>query len=196
MHELPVCPEVLGCLPPPPPAPYTALKQRLLSFLHRQALESGDPKALRTFFYNYKAYSDMLIWKMQLLDREHMLIKFGLLEAIVGKNPDAYINSSLLVVYNVATTEIENLFVKALPASFGRLPSNPQQYQESPYLDQQVFGYDERSVNALDRPKSCVESPVRFVSRRTGALRFRLPLGTAARHVNRAKYVLVAVLFC
>ena len=44
-----------------------------------------------------------------------------------------------------------------------QLPISGQSYSSSPYLDMQLFSYDEKWVSAMERPKPCGEQPIRWV---------------------------------
>jgi len=220
-----------------PTGPMSGLKQRLLSFLHQQALHSPDPAtAMRSFFMCFEQYSNLMLWKMQLLDDQHVLIKFGSFDAIVGgRAMDSGLHNALFVVYNTQTTEIVGVFTNAsehlfqqfeqfcdffrvsvtgtttygssssnnelvrehlrrqirilavaksnrgaaLRRALACLPVNPQLQHESPYLDQAMFVYDEKAISGVDRPKPCFDQPVKFHSRRTGQLKFKLSTGPA-----------------
>lgn len=62
----------------PPSTPVVGLKQRLLAHLFRQAAESPQPaKALALFHQQFEQYASLTLWKMQLLDESHLLLKFG-----------------------------------------------------------------------------------------------------------------------
>ncbi|KAJ3309292.1 hypothetical protein HDU76_003659, partial [Blyttiomyces sp. JEL0837] len=70
----------------PEPVPFmSGLKQRLMSFLYRQALASGKPTSLRHFHLTFSQFSSLVLWRMQFLDENHILIKFGSIENIIGR---------------------------------------------------------------------------------------------------------------
>jgi len=46
----------------------------------------------------------LIIWKVQFLDRHHLLIKFGSVEGVVSRNADQH--PAFFAVYNMETTEI------------------------------------------------------------------------------------------
>lgn len=58
------------------------------------------------------------------------------------------------------------------------LPYSQQSYSESPYVDSAIFRFDERSVSASERQRSASEFPVKFFSRRSNRVIFRLNSGT------------------
>jgi len=66
------------------------------------------------------------------------------------------------------------------------LPFSPQLWNESPYFDQSLFSYDEKFISAADRLRPCAEYPIKFYSRRSGALKFKLSPGIPNR-CNRSK---------
>lgn len=57
------------------------------------------------------------------------------------------------------------------------LPYTPQSFSESPYVDPGIFRFDERSVSASERQRSASDFPVRFYSRHSDRVRFRLNSG-------------------
>lgn len=57
------------------------------------------------------------------------------------------------------------------------LPFTPQSFSESPYLDTGLFRFDDRSVSSSERQRSASEFPVRFYSRKSDRVRFRLNSG-------------------
>ncbi|VEN61040.1 unnamed protein product [Callosobruchus maculatus] len=56
-----------------------SLKHRLLAFLYKRAADlsrtTGDPTELRKFFHYFDNFNSLKMWKMQLLDENHLLIK-------------------------------------------------------------------------------------------------------------------------
>ena len=56
-----------------------SLKQRILAFLYRRALhqsvERRSPELLRHFYLNLLQFHLLKIWRMQLLDEDHILLK-------------------------------------------------------------------------------------------------------------------------
>jgi de-etiolated-1 len=80
-----------------------------------------------------------------------------------------------------------------------QVPLSPQAISDSPYFDSSLFTYDERIISSSDRLKPCSEHPVKFHSRRTNAVVFKVtpggPMlaGTAPR--SRQQKRLVSYLF-
>lgn len=90
------------------------LKQRFLSYLFRQASESSEPaKALAVFYQQFNQYASLVMWKMQLLDESHLLIKFGNVDGVVrGHQPGADVSqqNAFFVVYNIYSTEVLGVY--------------------------------------------------------------------------------------
>lgn len=55
-----------------------------------------------------------------------------------------------------------------------QVPVSPQSYSYSPYLDLEVFSYDDKLISVLERPKPCTENPISFHSRSSGRALFRM----------------------
>lgn len=62
-----------------------------------------------------------------------------------------------------------------------QLPISAQSYSASPYLDLQLFSYDDKWVSLMERPKTSGEHPIRFYLRQSGLLRFRIYAGILGR---------------
>lgn len=91
------------------------MKQRLLSYIFR-SIESqdADPVAkaqrLKRFYYHFQHYVDLVMWKVQFLDRYHLLIKFGSVDGVVSHNLDTSHQTAFFVIYNFESTEILGFF--------------------------------------------------------------------------------------
>lgn len=101
---------------PQPYRPYhettiNTLKHRLLAFLWRSMVlteEEGVARATaaRLFFKQFEYFRQLCMWKMQLLDDKHLLIRYASEEVVLMKAVDANSHPSLFVVYNIESTEI------------------------------------------------------------------------------------------
>ncbi|PRQ55892.1 putative de-etiolated protein 1, Det1 [Rosa chinensis] len=89
---------------------HSGLKQRLLSFIFRGMWNEETDPTLRVqglkkkFYFHFQDYVDLIIWKVQFLDRHHLLIKFGSVEGVISRNTD--LHPAFFAVYNMETTEI------------------------------------------------------------------------------------------
>ncbi|CAI9783415.1 unnamed protein product [Fraxinus pennsylvanica] len=92
----------------------SGLKQRLLSFIFRGIWnEEVDPKLRmqclkKKFYFNFQDYVDLIIWKVQFLDRYHLLIKLGSVGGGVARNADNH--PAFFAVYNMETAEIISFY--------------------------------------------------------------------------------------
>ncbi|XP_057972150.1 light-mediated development protein DET1 isoform X2 [Malania oleifera] len=88
----------------------SGIKQRLLSFIFQEIWSAETDPILRVqclrklFYFHFQDYVDLIIWKVQFLDRHHLLIKFGSTDGGVSRNADHY--PAFFAVYNMETTEI------------------------------------------------------------------------------------------
>ncbi|XP_042040447.1 light-mediated development protein DET1-like [Salvia splendens] len=92
----------------------SGLKQRLLSFILRGIWnEEHDPTSRmqclkKKFYFHFQDYADLVIWKVQFLDRHHLLIKFGSVDGVMARNTDNH--PAFFAVYNMETTEIISFY--------------------------------------------------------------------------------------
>ncbi|KAF9977434.1 acid phosphatase det1 [Actinomortierella ambigua] len=92
----------------------SGIKQRLLSFLFRKAFNAHDGgAALRHFHLTFQQFASLVMWRMQFLDNEHMLIKFGKTECVLGRPSDSTYQTAFFVIYNFCTTEITAVYDNA-----------------------------------------------------------------------------------
>jgi de-etiolated-1 len=212
----------------------TALKHRILTFLYKKAKDEvkHDPKALLKFFKQFDFLSKLKMWKLQLFDERHILIKYAPEEVVNLRSPDI---RSLFVVYDVHRAIVLDVFenhsidlyrhmelycdvfrnptpalycntasspsnsffayaiqrrcVQALTVARNggcqearrrimlQLPVAAQSFTPTPYLDHNLFAYDEKWINALERPKAGCDHPIKFYERESGYLRFSLMTG-------------------
>ncbi|XVF01703.1 hypothetical protein REPUB_Repub04eG0111300 [Reevesia pubescens] len=88
----------------------SGIKQRLLSFIYREIWSEEVDQTQRVqclkkkFYFHFQDYVDLMIWKVQFLDRHHLLIKFGSVDGGVSRNTDQHL--AFFAVYNMETTEI------------------------------------------------------------------------------------------
>nr|XP_027198550.1 uncharacterized protein LOC113792803 [Dermatophagoides pteronyssinus] len=103
--------------------PFNSLKHRIITFAFQQArrrsIEIGSPKPLCQFYHDFDYLVNLRMLKMQLLDEEHLLIKYEQEYSLVTYNQhiinkyDAYNQTklwNLFVVYNWKTTEVLNIY--------------------------------------------------------------------------------------
>lgn len=86
-----------------------SLKHRLLVFLYRHALhcseQEGSPRPLRRFFQYFDQFRQLRMWKMQLLDEDHLLIKYASEEVVTLHGSDPNSQPAFFVIYNMITTQ-------------------------------------------------------------------------------------------
>ena len=244
-------------------ATVNSLKHRLLVFLYRRAVkiseDEGNLLHVRKFYQNFDHIRALRLWKMQLLDESHLLLKYASEDVVTLRAPEPNTQLSLFVVYNMENAQVKSLFITQLntmltlfyllkvinvyentsrelldlfenfcdllrnarphkewqfscspssnvfanvihqrfkqtivSARFGgqteatkrllsQLPISAQSYSSSPYLDLQLFSYDDKWVSQMERPKTSGEHPIRFYVRESGLLRFRIYAGILGR---------------
>lgn len=85
------------------------LKHRFLTYLYWNACtKEGEERktCLRKFYQNFDQFCALRMWKMQLLDESHILIKYAHEDVITLRLTDLNSSPSFFVVYNFATTEV------------------------------------------------------------------------------------------
>ncbi|KAK9828644.1 hypothetical protein WJX72_001277 [[Myrmecia] bisecta] len=82
-------------------------KQRLLAFLFKmRQSERPASDALKRFYYYFEEYARLVIWKVQFLDADHLLLSLGAADAAVARNNDASQQVTFLVVYDMRAARV------------------------------------------------------------------------------------------
>ena len=92
------------------------LKHRILVYLYKRAdaisqcKEDGHPYQIRKFYQYFDQIRALRMWKMQLLDENHILIKYASEEVVTQRLQDGNSQISIFVVFNMETTEVLNVY--------------------------------------------------------------------------------------
>lgn len=65
-----------------------------------------QPYTLRRFYQYFDHFLGMRMWKMQLLDKRHLLIKYASEEVVTLRVQDPNSQPSFFMVYDMETTEV------------------------------------------------------------------------------------------
>ncbi|KAF9926912.1 acid phosphatase det1, partial [Modicella reniformis] len=85
----------------------SGIKQRLMAYLFRKAFNANDGgAALRHFHLTFQQFTSLVMWRMQFLDESTLLIKFGKLDCVVGRQTDVTYQTAFFVFYDIHSTEI------------------------------------------------------------------------------------------
>ncbi|KAG0039093.1 acid phosphatase det1 [Podila clonocystis] len=92
----------------------SGIKQRLMTFLFRKAFNANDGgAALRQFHLTFQQFANLVMWRMQFLDESTLLIKFGKLDCVIGRQADSTFQTAFFVIYNIHTTQIQEVYDNA-----------------------------------------------------------------------------------
>ena len=87
-----------------------SLKHRLLVFLYYKSVwEStleGNPRPLMKFYQYFDQFRSLRMWKIQLLDETHVLIKYASEDMVTLRVGDPNSQPSFFVVYDMISTEV------------------------------------------------------------------------------------------
>lgn len=101
----------------------SGIKQRLLTFMFRGIWNEERDHSLRAqslkkkFYFHFQDYVDLIMLKVQFLDRHHLLIKFGNVDGGVSRNSDQ--QPSFLAVYSMESTEIVAFYQNSADELYG-----------------------------------------------------------------------------
>ena len=91
-------------------ATINSLKHRLLVYLYQRACKEsmmdGNPGRLLKFYQYFDQFIQLRMWKMQLLDEHHLLIKYASEDVVTLRISDPNSQPSFFVIYNMASTEV------------------------------------------------------------------------------------------
>ena len=91
-----------------------SLKHRLLAFLYRRAAflsnNNKSPYEIRKFYHYFENFKSLRLWKMQLLDENHLLLKYASEDVVTFKSNDANSQPSFFVVYNMVESKVTAVY--------------------------------------------------------------------------------------
>jgi de-etiolated-1 len=90
------------------------LKHRILVYLYKRAVKlsqvDGNPFEIRKFYQFFDQLRALRMWKMQLLDENHLLIKYASEEVVTLRSSEPNSQASFFVIYNFADTEVKAVY--------------------------------------------------------------------------------------
>ncbi|XP_059172243.1 DET1 homolog isoform X2 [Physella acuta] len=134
--------------------PYTdksinSLKHRLLVYLYKAAKNGHLDGGIRSFYWAMDDIINLRMGKLQLLDEDHLLIKYAIEEVVTYRNGDPYNMPSLFVVYNMRTTEILGVYEHTSPELLEIMENFQDHFRNSwPHLFPQFPSSPSSSVHA------------------------------------------------
>ncbi len=87
-----------------------SLKHRILVYLYHLSINQEKKEPLRRFYQHFDQFRLLRMWKMQLLDENHLLIKYACEDVVTLKVTDPNSHPSFFVIYNMATTQVLAVF--------------------------------------------------------------------------------------
>lgn len=91
-----------------------SLKHRFLGFLYRRAAEissrTSDGTELRKFFHYFDNFNSLKMWKMQLLDENHLLIKYASEDVVTLRSTDVNSQPQFFAIYDMKSSNIISVY--------------------------------------------------------------------------------------
>ncbi|CAM0884972.1 unnamed protein product [Alopecurus aequalis] len=155
------------------------IKQRLMSYIFRKTWNEEPDQALRVqhlkkkFYFHFQDYVDLIIWKVQFLDRHHLFIKFGSVDGGVSRSTDQ--NLAFFAVYNMETTEIVSLYQNSAEELYSLFETFYDHFHANPQksLQGKFISSHSNNVHALDQlrtTKNKASSTSQFVKKMMASL--------------------------
>ncbi|TPX59699.1 hypothetical protein PhCBS80983_g02300 [Powellomyces hirtus] len=108
------------------PAPLSGIQQRMMTFLYRKAVSTGKISAMHHFHRTFTRFSSLAMWRMQFLDADNIMIKFGEASAVAGTSVDlkAFSQTCFFVLYCLSTTEVYAVFENTSPELYAMVEND------------------------------------------------------------------------
>ncbi|XP_073919763.1 DET1 homolog isoform X2 [Castor canadensis] len=165
-----------------------SLKHRLLVYLWRQAEQDGNALAKRRYFRCFDQLRKLRMWKMQLLDENHLFIKYTSEDVVTLRvaDPD---QASFFVVYNMVTTEVIAVFENTSEELLELFENFCDFFRNANLHSAVQFPCSSSSNNFARQIQS------RFYARDSGLLKFEIQAGLLGRPTTHVLRRLVAFAF-
>ena len=89
---------------------FNGLKHRMLTYLYKYSARNQSKEAIRRYYQYFDQFKNLRMWKMQLLDQDHLLIKYASEDVVTLKASDPNSQASFYTIYNMVSTEIVAIF--------------------------------------------------------------------------------------
>ncbi|KAJ1257369.1 hypothetical protein BS78_K075800 [Paspalum vaginatum] len=155
------------------------IKQRVLSYIFRKTWNEVPDQTLRVhhlkkkFYFHFQDYVDLIIWKVQFLDRHHLFIKFGSVDGGVSRSTDQ--NLAFFAVYNMETTDIVSLYQNSseelyslFEQFYDHFHANPQDSSHGKFMSS--HSNDVHALGQLNMIKNKASSSSQFVKKMMASL--------------------------
>ncbi|KAI8894494.1 De-etiolated protein 1 Det1-domain-containing protein [Globomyces pollinis-pini] len=148
------------------PVILSGLKQRIMSFLYKRALTSEDPNAISHFYLTFSYFSSLVMWRMQFLDSDKILIKFGSINNIAGRASDSTVAyTAFFVFYCISSTKVLGVYENSSAELYEmyenwdcfRPPANPDvpfYYTTTPSNNQYVRDMVRKNMYAVQKARN------------------------------------------
>jgi de-etiolated-1 len=98
---------------------YNSLKHRLLVHLFKEAKvreANGDKNGLNWYFSHFSYFKSLRLWRLQLIDRDHLLLKYAGEDVVAHKVNDQLSRPAFFVLYRFPDAQILNIFESSSPS--------------------------------------------------------------------------------
>ncbi|XP_045152446.1 DET1 homolog isoform X3 [Echinops telfairi] len=165
-----------------------SLKHRLLVYLWRRAEQDGSAMAKRRFFQYFDQLRQLRMWKMQLLDENHLFIKYTSEDVVTLRVTDPS-QASFFVVYNMVTTDVIAVFENTSDELLELFENFCDLFRNATLHSEVQFPCSASSNNFARQIQR------RFYARDSGLLKFEIQAGLLGRPINHTVRRLVAFTF-
>ncbi|ALC40977.1 abo, partial [Drosophila busckii] len=162
------------------------------------SLTTGEPTPPRRLYVFYRMDSEDVIGVYQDDSVELLQIVLHFYDKLcnarslqTGDAPTSPILYLMQQQYNKPVPFVRQSAMRFNPS----VPVSTQSFSTSPYLNFNVFSYEERFVSPLERPKVCSTEPIVFRDRETNLVKFRLNIKARRAHTAMAPRELCAFIF-
>lgn len=111
----------------------SGLKQRILSYLYRNAVGFGLQRHVRHFHLVAGMFSKLVMWRCQFLDADKLLLKFGAEENVVGKADPPVSQTAFFVIYEISSTNVLGVYESTSDDLLHMYETNPA-FRGVPFL--------------------------------------------------------------
>ncbi|KAK6921516.1 De-etiolated protein 1, Det1 [Dillenia turbinata] len=161
----------------------SGIKQRLLSYIYRGIWNEETDHILRMqglkkkFYFHFQDFVDLIIWRVQFLDRHHLLIKFGSVDGGLQASRNTDHHPAFFAVYNMETTDIISFYQNSSEELYCLFEQFCDHFHASPNnsMHMNFMSSHSNNVYALDQLKSIknkASSFSHFVKKMLGNLPF------------------------
>ena len=128
------------------------LKHRVIAHLFKEAKARsmrGNTNALRNFFFRFNYLKGLRLWRMQLIDGNHLLLKFAAEDVVSLKAPEPLSFPAFFVIYRICDGNVLSVFENTSPQLLAIYEEQMDHFRHVALNPEPLAAYSQSAANSI-----------------------------------------------